>query len=66
MVCRFLKHFEDLLSTPFIRIHRSHIINTDFMASYQKGNGGVVTLTNKKEIDVAASYKDSLLKVFNG
>lgn len=65
MVCRFLKHFEDLLSTPFIRIHRSHIINTDFMASYQKGNGGVVTLTNKKEIDVAASYKDSLLKVFN-
>ena len=66
MVCRFLKHFEDLLAAPFIRIHRSHIINTEFMVSYQKGSGGVVTLINKKEIDVAATYKDALLGVFNG
>jgi len=66
MVCRFLKHFEDILSSPFIRIHRSHIINTDFMVSYQKGGGGVVTLINKKEIDVAANYKEALLNMFNG
>jgi two-component system LytT family response regulator len=66
MVCRFLKHFDDLLAAPFVRIHRSHIINTNFMVCYQKGNGGVVTLTNKKEIDVASSYKDTLLKMFNG
>jgi two-component system LytT family response regulator len=65
MVCRFLKHFDDLLAAPFVRIHRSHIINTNFMVCYQKGNGGVVTLTNKKEIDVASSYKDTLLKMFN-
>lgn len=65
MVCRFLKHFEELLSAPFIRIHRSHIINLDFMSSYQKGSGGVVTLANKKEIDVAASYKEAFLKSFN-
>lgn len=64
MVCRFLKHFEDLLSHPFVRVHRSHIVNLDYIISYQKGNGGVITLSNKKEIEVSSSYKETFLKYF--
>lgn len=64
MVCRFLKHFEDILPKQFVRIHKSHIVNTQFIKSYHKGSGGFVTLLNDTEVEVSASYKDSLLKHF--
>lgn len=64
MVCRFLKHFEDILPKQFIRIHKSHIVNTQFIKSYHKGSGGFVTLLNDTEVEVSASYKDTLLKHF--
>lgn len=62
MVCRFLKHFDDLLETPFIRVHRSHIINTNFVKSYHKS--GTVSLMDSTEIEVSASYKEEFLKNF--
>jgi two-component system LytT family response regulator len=64
MICRFLKHFEEILSFPFLRIHKSHIVNTHFIKSYQKGNGGTITLTDGSEIDVSPGYKEDFLKVF--
>jgi two-component system LytT family response regulator len=62
MVCRFLKHFEGLLPTHFLRIHKSHIVNTHFIKSYHKGAGGYITLIDGTELEVSASYKESLLK----
>jgi len=64
MVCRFLKHFDDLLTSPFLRVHRSHIVNTDFIKSYSKGSGGIITMIDGYEVEVSASYKENLLKVF--
>ena len=64
MICRFLKHFSEILSHPFLRIHKSHIVNINFIRSYQKGNGGCVTLMDGSEIDVSPSYKEEFLKVF--
>lgn len=63
MVCRFLKHFDDLLEPPFVRVHRSHIINTSFVKSYQKG--GTATLSDNTEIEVSGSFKDRFLKMFS-
>lgn len=62
MVCRFLKHFDDLLEMPFIRVHRSHIINTSFVKSFHKS--GTATLIDDTEIEVSASYKEEFLKNF--
>lgn len=62
MVCRFLKHFDDLLEHPFVRVHRSHIINTNFVKSYHKS--GTATLADDTEIEVSGSFKDQFLKVF--
>jgi len=62
MVCRFLKHFDELLDKPFIRIHKSHIINVNFVKSYNKG--GFVTLTDNSEIEISATYKNDFLKEF--
>lgn len=62
LICKFLKHFDDLLEDPFIRVHRSYIVNLNFIKSYAKGAGGYVTLRDGSEIEVSASYKEQLLK----
>jgi two-component system LytT family response regulator len=62
MACRFLKHYEDLLSFPFMRVHRSHIINCDFVRAYNKG--GFIEMLNGDEVELSASYKDGFLGVF--
>jgi two-component system LytT family response regulator len=64
MICRFLKHFSEILSFPFLRVHKSHIINVRFIKSYQKSNGGFVILVDDSEVDISASYKEEFLKVF--
>lgn len=62
LICKFLKHFDELLDPPFIRVHRSFIINLDYIKSYSKGAGGYVTLTDGSEIEVSASCKEQLLR----
>jgi DNA-binding LytR/AlgR family response regulator len=49
--------FDDLLESPFVRVHRSHIINTGFVKSYHKS--GTVMLSDDTEIEVSGSFKDN-------
>lgn len=62
MVCRFLKHFSEILPYPFMRVHKSHIINVGFVKSYNKG--GFVTLFDNSEIEISSTYKEEFLKKF--
>lgn len=61
MVCRFLKHFSEILPDPFIRVHKSHIINMHFVKAYNKG--GYITMNDDSEIEVSATYKEQFLKL---
>lgn len=63
MICKFLKHFDELLDAPFTRIHRSFIVNTNFVKSYSKSAGGFVVLLDGSEIEVSTTYKEQLLKI---
>ena len=62
MVCRFLKHFSEIMPLPFLRVHKSHIINMTFVKSYNKG--GFVTLSDGSEIEISSTYKEEFLKNF--
>jgi two-component system, LytTR family, response regulator len=64
---RFLKNFEDHLKNyaSFFRCHKSYIINTDFVTSYSKSNGGTVFLTNNYEIPVSTEKSEELISLFN-
>jgi two-component system, LytTR family, response regulator len=64
MVCRFLKHFTEMLPYPFVRIHKSHVINIQAVKSYHKGTGGYVILNDGAEVEVGAGYKDAFLELF--
>lgn len=62
MVCRFLKFFAELLDFPLVRVHRSHIVNFNFVKSYHKN--GEIVLNDGTEIEVSGSYKEHFLKLF--
>ena len=62
MVCRFLKHFSEILPFPFLRVHKSHIINVNFVKAYNKG--GFITLQDDSEIEISSTYKDDFLSKF--
>lgn len=62
MVCRFLKHFSEILPYPFMRVHKSHIINSSFVKNYNKG--GFITLFDGSEIEISATYKEEFLTRF--
>ncbi len=65
LACRKLKFYEDnLTSSDFCRIHRSSIINIDHVVKYNKGKGGMVTLSSGKQLDVSLSRKSDFLDQF--
>ncbi|MFN6943306.1 MAG: LytR/AlgR family response regulator transcription factor [Cytophagaceae bacterium] len=61
-----LKEFERILpSSGFIRIHKSHLINTNFIKKYIKGEGGTIVMADNSELEVSRRKKDYFLKYFN-
>ena len=65
LICKTLKHYDGLLQEfGFLRIHRSYLINSEYIAKYTKGKGGFVTMENGKELEVSASKKAAFLEKF--
>ena len=65
LICRTLKHYQEALEEcGFSRIHRSYLINLDFVTKYNKGKGGFVTLNTGVELEVSATRKEAFLSVF--
>lgn len=57
-----LKIIESQLPSYFIRIHSSHVVNTNYITKYLKGDGGFIKLNDDKLIPVSRSFKEILLK----
>lgn len=49
---------------PFIRIHRSHIINYNRIQKIVKQDGGSVIMDNKEQLSISSNKKIELLKLF--
>jgi two-component system LytT family response regulator len=65
LVSKTLKYFEDILKeSGFARIHKSFLVNVSYIASYKKGKGGTISLSNGKELSVSASKKAEFLSYF--
>ena len=62
-VSKILKYFDNLEENDnFMRIHKSHIINTDYISAYKKGRGGSLIMSDGQEVEVSASKKVDLMK----
>lgn len=63
VVSSTLKDIEELLEEyPFVRVHRSHLVNLNEIEKYLKGEGGYLIMSDGSSIDVSRSKKESLLK----
>ena len=64
-VCRTLKFYENVLSDyDFIRVHKSHIVNLNYVKQYKKGKGGDVILTSGHSVRVSPTRKNAFLERF--
>lgn len=55
-----LKHFEQVLSYPFVRIHNSYIINRNYIARIHNGNSVCYIKNTTKKIPFSKTYKSNV------
>lgn len=61
-VSRPLIDYDNLLKdTPFLRIHKSFLVNLHHVKEYQKGEGGMIILSDNTEIEVSRRKKEEFL-----
>ncbi|MEM8528452.1 MAG: LytTR family DNA-binding domain-containing protein [Bacteroidota bacterium] len=48
------------LYPEFVRVHKSHIVNLNFVMTYVRSDGGYLILKNGKKIPVSRLYRDDL------
>ncbi len=70
-VSRSLVEYEALLTgTTFLRVHKSFLVNLLHVKEYQRGEGGIIIMSNNHEIEVSRRKKEVFLdrvkKVFRG
>lgn len=65
LISKTLKYFDDLLAEfDFIRIHKSHLVNLQYITKYVKGKGGQVKMSDGSLVDVSTTRKKALLERF--
>jgi two-component system LytT family response regulator len=65
MVSKNLKEYEDMLTEfSFFRPHHSHLVNLNYMQSFEKRDGGYILMKDKSMVPVSTRRKDELLAVF--
>ncbi len=65
-ICRTLKFYEETLKEyDFVRVHKSHLININYVKNYKKGKGGEVILINDINIPVSSTRKSDFLNYFS-
>lgn len=64
-ISKTLRFLEDALCNyHFFRVHNSFIVNLNHVTKYTKTDGGLLVMSNGKQIRVSRSKKDELLGLF--
>jgi two-component system LytT family response regulator len=62
MVSKPLLEYDQILQdTSFLRVHKSFLINLNHVKEYQRGEGGLVIMSNNAEIEVSRRRKEMFL-----
>lgn len=65
-VAKNLKFLQHKLGeeSPFLRVHKSHLVNTNYIDAYLRSDGGFILLTTAKTIPVSIKYRNEVMKLF--
>ena len=58
-----LKHFESVLTYPFIRIHNSYVINRNYISRIHSGNSICYIKNSAKKIPFSKTYRSNVEKI---
>lgn len=62
-----IKFFQEMLSNfNFYRVHKSHLINLNYMRQYVKGDGGYLIMDDNKQIEVSRRRRPAFMVAVNG
>lgn len=50
--------------SSFLRVHKSHIVNTNYIDAYLRADGGQIVLSTSKTIPVSIKYRSEVMKLF--
>lgn len=61
---RTLKDYEELLShtANFIRVHKTHLVNSDHIVSFIKTDGGYIVMSDGSHVEVSRRKKQELME----
>lgn len=66
LVSKTLKYYADILKeTGFLRVHQSHLINTNYIKEFIKSDGGYLILDDNSNIPVSVRKRSELLDFLN-
>ncbi len=62
LVAKTIKEYEELLKEDgFLRVHQSHLINTNHVKSYEKRDGGYLKMVDESTVSISRQRKDFVL-----
>jgi two-component system LytT family response regulator len=65
LVSKGLKEYDEMLGEfGFIRTHQSHLINLDYIASFEKTDGGYILMTDGSTVPVSSRKREYVFNVF--
>ncbi len=63
LICRTLKFYEQILEEfGFMRVHKSHLINLQFVKKYRKGKTGQIIMADDSELELSINKKEEFLQ----
>lgn len=66
VVSKSLKEYDDLLSeSGFFRVHKSHLVNLEYIKSFQKKDGGYLLMKDNEKIPVSTRKRDALFTIID-
>ena len=64
IVSKSMKEFEQvLLNQNFVKVHKSTIVNINFVSKYISGRGGYLKMIDDSLVTVSVRKKDELMKI---
>ena len=61
-LAKSLKDIENIIRSPkFLRVHQSHLINTNYIKRYVRSDGGYILMKDESQISVSKAKKDNLM-----
>lgn len=63
LITKTLKDYDDLLASEgFLRVHQSHLVNTRYIRSFVKSDGGYLKLTDGSDIAVSSRKRSEVMR----